>query len=79
MTGYDDDTDDGTLNRSDYLNAKEGLSGWTPLHLAAIGGHIDVVYLLMEAGCDSRVQDRVGSHYDNTMQSVGLRARAVAK
>ncbi|CAN0505738.1 unnamed protein product, partial [Scytosiphon promiscuus] len=70
---------DGALIRSHYLNAKEGLSAWTPFHLAAIGGHIYVVYLLMEAGCDSRVQDRVGSHHDNTMQSVGLRARAVAK
>lgn len=62
ITGSDDDTDEGTSNRFDYLNATEGLSGWTPLHLAAIGGHVDVVYLLMEAGCDSRVQDRVGPH-----------------
>lgn len=65
VIGTDDDTDEGNSNRFDYLNATEGLNGWTPLHLAAIGGHVDVVYLLMEAGCDSRVQDKVGSHHDN--------------
>lgn len=56
----DDYTDEeATSNRFDCLNATEELSGWTPLHLAAIGGHLDVVYLLMEAGCDARVQDKV--------------------
>lgn len=59
--------DEGTSNRFDYLNATERLSGWTPLHLAAIGGHVDVVYLLMEAGCDARVQDKVGFHHYDTI------------
>ncbi|CAM9209156.1 unnamed protein product, partial [Laminaria digitata] len=60
--------DEGTSNRFDYLNATEGLSGWTPLHLAAIGGHVDVVYLLMEAGCDARVQDKVGDRPINCIK-----------
>lgn len=44
---------------SDYLNATENLSGWTALHLATIAGKVDVVYLLMEAGCDPQVKDKV--------------------
>eukprot|EP00752_Nemacystus_decipiens_P010115 g9016.t1 len=45
---------------SDYLNATEKLSGWTALHLAIIAGKLDVVYLLMEAGCNPQVKDKVG-------------------
>lgn len=44
----------------DCLNLPEQLNGWTALHLAAIGGHLDVVYQLMEAGCDPQVKDKVG-------------------
>lgn len=51
--------DESTSDRLDSLNAAEELNGWTPLHLAAIGGHLDVVYLLMEAGCDGHVKDKV--------------------
>lgn len=43
----------------DCRNLQERLNGWTALHLAAIGGHLDVVYLLMEAGCDPQVKDKV--------------------
>lgn len=43
----------------DYLNAAEKLSGWTALHLAIIAGKLDVVYLLMEAGCNPQVKDKV--------------------
>ncbi|CBJ28727.1 Ankyrin repeat domain-containing protein 39 [Ectocarpus siliculosus] len=43
-----------------FLDLRENLGGWTALHLAAIGGHLDVVYMLMEVGCDPRVKDKVG-------------------
>lgn len=42
-----------------FLDLREKIGGWTALHLAAIGGHLDVVYMLMEAGCDPRVKDKV--------------------
>ena len=51
-------------NSLDYLNARETLNGWTPLHLACISGKLDVVYLLMEAGSNPAVKDKVrGSPY----------------
>lgn len=42
------------------LNAIENISGWTPLHIATIGGHVDVVQQLVGAGCDLNVKDHVG-------------------
>ncbi|CAN0408177.1 unnamed protein product [Ectocarpus sp. 8 AP-2014] len=52
---------DGASNAvAGFLDLRENLGGWTALHLAAIGGHLDVVYMLMEAGCDPRVKDKVG-------------------
>eukprot|EP00903_Cladosiphon_okamuranus_P010315 g9762.t1 len=53
---------------SDYLNATETLSGWTALHLATIAGKLDVVYLLMEAGCDPQVKDKVGDRPVNCIR-----------
>jgi len=43
----------------EYLNARETLNGFTPLHLACISGKLDVVYLLMEAGSNPAVKDKV--------------------
>ncbi len=41
------------------LNAKnEG--GWTPLHLAALNGRVDIVASLLEHGADPNVQDKFG-------------------
>ncbi|CAM9495672.1 unnamed protein product [Ectocarpus fasciculatus] len=60
----DSSAGEGTDGASDavvgFLDLREKLGGWTALHLAAIGGHLDVVYMLMEAGCDPRVKDKVG-------------------
>jgi len=38
-------------------NCQEGRSA---LHYAAIGGHTDVVRLLLTAGCDVNTRDKVG-------------------
>ncbi|PVU74433.1 hypothetical protein DDW11_06050 [Sulfolobus sp. SCGC AB-777_G06] len=40
-------------------NAKED-DGWTPLHWAAFGGHVDVVMVLLEHGADPRIADNGG-------------------
>lgn len=54
---------DGTdVDPTDFLNAAEGVNGWTPLHLAAVGEYLDVVYLLMDAGCNPNVKDKVNPH-----------------
>ncbi|CAM9769574.1 unnamed protein product, partial [Scytosiphon promiscuus] len=42
------------------LDLPEKLNGWSPLHLAVIGGHLEVVHLLMEADCDPSAKDKVG-------------------
>ena len=34
--------------------------GWTPLHLAAMFGKVDVIQLLLEAGADPYVADKDG-------------------
>jgi ankyrin repeat protein len=39
------------LERFD-LNASGGVNEWTSLHLAAHGGHIEIVKLLVENGAD---------------------------
>ena len=36
----------------ELVSAKEGGLGWTPLHVAAYGGHKDVVELLLDKGAD---------------------------
>jgi hypothetical protein len=33
--------------------------GWTPLHLASYGGHIEAVRLLLGKGADIEAQDKV--------------------
>lgn len=41
-------------NRLKYINKKDRLSGFTPLHVACIGGHVECVTYLLESGacCD---------------------------
>ncbi|CAM9252138.1 unnamed protein product [Hapterophycus canaliculatus] len=51
---------EGTEASSDRLNLPEKLNGWGPLHLAVIGSHLEVIYLLMEAGCDPFAEDKAG-------------------
>jgi len=33
--------------------------GFTPLHLAVLSGHVDIVHILLEAGVDVTVRDGV--------------------
>lgn len=58
----EDEADGDDVGDYDPLNAKEHINGWTPLHLAAVGEFLDVVYLLMEAGCDPSVKDNVSAN-----------------
>jgi ankyrin repeat protein len=36
------------------------MNGWLPLHVAAIGGHLEVVYLLLAAGARAGAVDATG-------------------
>lgn len=63
----DEEAGGSNFNPGDYLNAAEDVNGWTPLHLAAVGEYLDVMYLLMEAGCNPNVKDKVKSHCTSTL------------
>jgi ankyrin repeat protein len=41
---------------------QQGSGGWTPLHWAAAGGHVEVVKLLLSKGEDDTIRDKQG-HY----------------
>ena len=41
-----------------------GQNGWTPLHQASKGGHINIIkYLITELDCDPTILDSDGDHY----------------
>src|SRR2546423_5776647 len=46
-----------SLQNQEYLNEQDGVSR-TPLHLAADGGHIEVVEALLKAGANPDAWDR---------------------
>ncbi|CAM9309695.1 unnamed protein product [Sphacelaria rigidula] len=68
-----DEADGDHVRDCDPLNAKEHVNGWTPLHLAAVGEFLDVVYLLMEAGCDPSVKDNLGDKAINCVERATAR------
>lgn len=49
----------GKRNECFDMAAKDRM-GTTPLHLAALGGHIDVVQFLLKQGANCTIQDRIG-------------------
>ena len=44
------------LNRGADVNGRE-VGGWTPLHLAALFGHLEFLRLLLDHGANPHVRD----------------------
>ena len=55
-SGSDEDADD-TLGIE--INEQDTLNGWTPLHLASIGGYVEVIRVLLDNGASKTVRDKV--------------------
>jgi hypothetical protein len=49
-----------------------GAGGWTPLHIAAFGGHTDVVRFLLEHGAMAQVNARAKTRFLNTPLQTAL-------
>jgi ankyrin repeat protein len=49
------------IEKGAKLNVKEGTNGWTPLHLACMGGHVDIVKRLTKAGASTSKKDFHGA------------------
>jgi ankyrin repeat protein len=64
----------GLLARGADPNARELLSGYTALHFAAVGGHLDVVRLLVESG--ARVDDRQNTVFESPLAGAVVAGRA---
>lgn len=72
--GDDGDADDGPTP----LDAREAFSGWTPLHLACVGRHVEVARLLLNAGASvDAADDRGDSPADLVAGIDGVRAKRV--
>ena len=41
------------------VNTKDS-AGWTPLHLAAMGGHVEIIAALIDAGADPNAAGQMG-------------------
>jgi len=50
------DDDEMAVSRRTLLNAKDSLSGWTPLHVALIEGHEEMVRLLLDEGAELGIE-----------------------
>lgn len=48
------------LDRDANPNPVRKSDGWTPLHLAAMFGKVEVIQLLLESGADSDIKDKSG-------------------
>lgn len=49
----------------------QNLSGWTPLHAAAVRGHIDVINALLCAGADPSIKDNKGTKPIDIARTLG--------
>ena len=49
------------IGKGAKLNTKEDTNGWTPLHLACMGGHVDIVKQLLKAGALTSIEDHHGA------------------
>jgi hypothetical protein len=49
------------LEKGAKLNVTEKTNGWTPLHLACMGGHIDIIKQLVKAGASTSKVDYHGA------------------
>uniref|UniRef100_A0A1X7TDZ0 Death domain-containing protein n=1 Tax=Amphimedon queenslandica TaxID=400682 RepID=A0A1X7TDZ0_AMPQE len=54
------------LNKFDCNTYQRGFNGWTPLHSAAYGGHIEILQLLIHQGIDPNEGD------DNSVSSIHM-------
>ena len=48
-------------NLVDLVSVKQACDGWTPLLLAALKGHLEVVKFLVWIGCDKEAKHNDGS------------------
>lgn len=47
-------------DKQDLLDAAEKTHGWTPLFIACVNGHLEIVKLLLEAGAEQKLCDLAG-------------------
>ncbi|KAL9614368.1 MAG: hypothetical protein Q9167_001171 [Letrouitia subvulpina] len=47
-------------DKQGFLNVAETTYGWTPLFIACVNGHLEIVKLLLEAGAEQRLCDLAG-------------------
>ncbi len=57
------------LEKGAKLNVQEKTNGWTPLHLACMGGHIDIIKQLVKAGAST---SKVDYHGATSLDCAGL-------
>ncbi len=54
--------------RREVLDLRDGLAGWTPLHAAAVGVHVEALRVLLAFGADPRLPDALG---ETALQCLG--------
>lgn len=62
---------------SAFVDARDDLNGWTPLHLAAIGGsskHFEVARLLVDRGARRDIADAHGDYPCDCVSARGSKA-----
>ena len=75
----DDDDHGASDGDGDPRDAAEDLRGFSPLHVAVVGRHVDVCKVLLEAGCSSTAKDADGLVPADLVARDGVRARRVRK
>lgn len=67
------------ISGMDFVNARDDVNGWTPLHLAAIGGsskHFEAASHLLDNGARRDIRDAYGDTPQDCVAAKGGKAKA---